>query len=191
MAGLGGLSVTSDQTIGTVQIDAKLRERHESDIKLTEFPLEDGAIATDHRIIKPKVLKIEGIVSNAKNALEELTGHIGNSDVTAYEQLVQLQESGIPFSLVSDLVVYDNMQIKDITANKDVSSANSLIFSASLQSMLIVNTQTVKLPKDKIPVPNKDRGSSTDDQGTKTPQDAGKPTDPANKSYAARIFDAL
>lgn len=190
MAGLNSLSIISDQYIGTVQIDAKIAEQHESTITVTEFPLEDGAIATDHRIIKPKILRINGIVSNAKSTLENITGHQGNSDVSTYEQLVQLQESGVPFDIVTDLVVYRNVLIKEISTEKNVTLANSLNFYATLQTILIIDTKSVKLPKNKIPAPNTDRAASTDDQGVKTPTSAGKVTDDANMSISKKIAAA-
>lgn len=187
MASLNNISASNDQTIGTVQIDARINEQHQSDITISEFPLEDGVIATDHRIIKPKILIIDGIVSNVKKTIEDITGHAGNSDVSTYEQLLELQESGVPFSIVTDLVVYNNMLIKDITAKKNQQTANVLMFTATLQSVLVINTQTIKLPKKKIAEPNKERGSSTEDQGTKVPDNQNKVTHPDNVSYLEKI----
>ena len=107
--------------IGSVTIDASIKEDHESNCELTENPIESGADVIDHVSMLPKKLSIEGVVSDSPVSYFEIdpsTGKISTNfnffgtssrSKDAYDTLIKLQESRTPFKVVTGLKVYDNM----------------------------------------------------------------------------------
>jgi hypothetical protein len=50
--------------IGTVVVDATIRETHSAGSDVTEHPVEDGSDIVDHCHLKQRVLQIEGLITN-------------------------------------------------------------------------------------------------------------------------------
>jgi hypothetical protein len=48
--------------IGTIMLDAVVSESHTSDIDITDNPVESGATMTDHAVVRPKGVSIEGVI---------------------------------------------------------------------------------------------------------------------------------
>ena len=61
-------SHTQDQTtvaafsVGTFTLDCQLEESHESNLVITENPMESGAVSSDHSYLEPKRYGVRGIV---------------------------------------------------------------------------------------------------------------------------------
>ncbi|GAM51631.1 phage-related protein [bacterium endosymbiont of Mortierella elongata FMR23-6] len=50
--------------IGTVTLDATLAEQHQSVLRISENPIESGALIADHAALEPKQITITGIVTD-------------------------------------------------------------------------------------------------------------------------------
>ena len=124
-------AIAFSRAIGPVPIDVVVTERHKSDIEITEIPIENGARITDHAFILPKKITLEGATGNA---------------TAAFNALVALQESRVPFTLVTGFYVYRNMLIKSISADRDKQFSTVLKFTADLQEIIIVSTSYVADP---------------------------------------------
>lgn len=72
---------TRTVTMNVLTIDATIEETHTSTIDITDFPIEDGSVISDHFILRPKELSIEGIITN--------------SPLTPYSQITGILSSGI------------------------------------------------------------------------------------------------
>lgn len=48
--------------IGNVLLDAELREVHSSDLRISDNPVESGAAVSDHAVLEPKTVQIEGVI---------------------------------------------------------------------------------------------------------------------------------
>lgn len=48
--------------IGTITLDAVVSESHTSDVDITDNPVESGATMTDHAVVKPKGISIQGVL---------------------------------------------------------------------------------------------------------------------------------
>jgi len=71
-----------------LKIDATISLSYRREAALTEYPVEDGADITDHYVIKPKMLSVQGVVSNTplefyEGAINVATGVIPNATVRA------------------------------------------------------------------------------------------------------------
>lgn len=117
------------RSIGGVFIDVVISEEHESEMSIAEHPVEKGAKISDHAWRERRYVKLEGVVDQSRA-------------MSAYRQLLDAQERAEPFSLVTGLMVYENMLIERITATRDKDHARVLKFEAECREVIIVNTES-------------------------------------------------
>lgn len=153
---LGSLSnlinlVPSDQ-IGTISVDATLEEIGTDLLQITEHPVEAGANITDHSFYRPAELVMHCGWSNA-NALfaTSLGGNqtfAGGSLVkddyisSIYSQLIALQQSLQPFTVVTTIRSYKNMVMTSIGLTRDQKTSQALMVTVTMRQIIIVSTQT-------------------------------------------------
>lgn len=132
------------RAIGGVFVDVVISEEHESRMTIAEHPVERGAKISDHAWRERRRVTLDGVVEQSRS-------------ISAYQQLLVVQDQAEPFSLVTGLMVYQNMLIERITVNRDKEHPRVLKFEAELSEVRIVNTET-----------SAGGGSSSDDkaQGT-------------------------
>lgn len=124
------------RTIGPVPIDNVEKETLESTLKITKVPVEFGANITDHAYTEPKRIIIEGYVGGSLTRPSA-----GRADAVAgWQALKRLQESRMPFTLVSGLDVHRNILIEKLTAERDSDYANVLKFTAECSEIIIVGS---------------------------------------------------
>jgi len=51
-----------NRRIGTIELDAVVEETHQSDLSLTENPIESSALVADHAVLEPQVITVAGVV---------------------------------------------------------------------------------------------------------------------------------
>lgn len=111
--------------IGPVKIDVVIAEDHTSEIEITSNPIENGSEVNDHAYLAPKQVSFE----------------IASSEAAAtYQALVRFQESRVPFTLVTGLMLYRNMLIKSISAKRDKRTSRILGGTIQMQEVIIVST---------------------------------------------------
>lgn len=144
-------------TIAGRQFDAVLQDTFEANVELTEYVIELGARATDHRVILPFKWSIVGAVSNnpLRTNLTDFTGALpfdsgvlstiaglsagflaGSSETRSsatLEFLIGLMTTGEPFDIDAGDIQLTNMVIARIRRTKDPENENGLIFEADLQ----------------------------------------------------------
>ncbi len=124
--------------IGTVEIDASLSEDHLYRAELTENPVEDGTVFTDHVVLLPVVLEMEGRISDATQSLLAFRGPGTVAD--AFKALVALQTSRQTFSVITGLNVYQNMMFEELSVPRVARDGRSIRFTAVLQEILVVGS---------------------------------------------------
>ncbi len=118
-------AIAFSTAIGPVSIDCVISERPNSELQITEIPIESGARITDHAVLAPKKLTLE----------------IANGNVAeSFRALVAFQESRVPFTIVTGLNVFNNMLIKSINPERDATFSRILRASIDLQEAIIVET---------------------------------------------------
>lgn len=132
------------RSIGGVFVDVVISEEHESVMTIAEHPVERGAKISDHAWRERRRVTLEGVVDQSRA-------------ISAYQQLLAVQEQAEPFSLVTGLMVYQNMLIERITVTRDREHPRVLKFEAECSEVKIVDTES-----------SAGGGSSSDDkaQGT-------------------------
>lgn len=131
--------------MGALVFDAVFEETHDSELSVTDNPVETGVVISDHAFMLPLGLNINAGVSDSPLHETFNDPYSGNKrSVKAYELLTALQRSAEPFDVQTGLKLYRNMVCQKITTLQDKESAGALIFSAQLREVIIVKTEQVK-----------------------------------------------
>lgn len=155
--------------IGGFFFDATLREEHTSTLKITSHPVQTGANITDHSYVEPSVLTMEIGMSDGMDSLipNQFTGQYTKS-VSAYQTLLDLQESRIPVSVLTRIRKYDNMLIEEITVPDDAKSLHGLHCTVTLREIFVVevSTTTVSARTQATGQTNRGNVQAVEDKGT-------------------------
>jgi len=57
------LFIRTKRSIAGVQLDAMISEAHDNSVRLTKHPIEKGADITDHAVVEPKRITLNGVVT--------------------------------------------------------------------------------------------------------------------------------
>jgi hypothetical protein len=178
---------------GGLVFDAVFRESHESELIVTDNPVEAGNIISDHAYMGPLRLVIDAGVSDTPLALQPDDPF--SSDVSrsrkAYEMLSDLQKKAEPFDVQTGLKLYKNMLCTNIRVNQDKTTANVFSFTAELREVIIVTTQIVTYPKRKPGKPDR-QASKKREKGEVNPQQVADQTpsgqpNPKKQSLAKKL----
>lgn len=159
--------------ISEVQVDAFLREAATATARVTRNPVENGADVNDHIIIEPMRFVMEGVVSNtgssvltaAAFATAQFSLKVSRSQAV-WADLLELQASRTPFTLVQNLKSYNNVAIESLTAVQDVNTANALIFTANLIEIIYVGKEAPPIVEYSSSTTS-DKASPTSNSGTR------------------------
>lgn len=127
------------RAIGPVPVDIIEKETLESTLKVTKLPVEFGADITDHAYREPRRIVLEGVIGGSLT--RSSTGRV--EAVAGWQALKQLQESRIPFTLISGLDVHQNILIEKLTADRDKDWSRVLKFTAECTEIIIVSSAYV------------------------------------------------
>lgn len=152
--GLDMISLTTKR-IGEIDIAVTFEEAYSDELTITEHPVENGANISDHAIKRPREVVIKCGWSNADyaallgtSAARLLNGYPSNGDYvnSIYSQLISLQESREPMTVVTSRRMYNNMLIGSLTVVNDMKTTGALMCTATLREIIIVSTRATTLP---------------------------------------------
>lgn len=141
-------SVAIIRSIGGLVFDAVFEEVHETELEVTDTPVESGVLVSDHAYMKPRKVTITAGVSETPlyAPLNDPFSSNAGRTVKAYELLTALQKLAEPFDVQTGLVLYTNMVCTNIRTMQDKDHVGALLFTASLREVVIVSTETVTYP---------------------------------------------
>lgn len=142
-------------TVGGVTLDATISEDHEFNSRVTNFPVEDGSIISDHIIKEPETLQITGIVTDTPLAILAAF----NRSIDAFNRLIQIYENRERISVVTGIRVYTDMVMTSLQVPRNVQTGQSLTFVIELQKIFLDRSvrylenidNPFNKPQDKIP----------------------------------------
>lgn len=142
---------TNGWTIGGLAFDGIMKTEHTAEVKATTYPVQTGAVMTDHAIVLPKVLDIEIMVSDATpgnslsgikttnrllNAVVDFgvrrfltNGNVvagNNRSAATYAILKSMVEARVPITVVTRLGTYHNMLLVKLNSPDDVKTQFAL-----------------------------------------------------------------
>jgi len=141
--------------IGAIAIQVAVEETHEDEMQVTEHPVERGAEIADHAFKRNPVVTIQCGWSNSDYAALLSTaegtffgGALPSSEYIqlVYSQLLELQETARPFSVMTSMRIYDSMLFKSLVVKRDPRTGNALMAQATFKAVRIVDTRVTSLP---------------------------------------------
>jgi hypothetical protein len=158
--------------IGLIIPDVVISEKHSDTLEITEHPTEDKAPIADHAFKRPSELVMEVGFAGGGSLLDLLDTTsfgvgLGLSPKETYQQLLDLQESRVPFDVVTGKRIYSNMLIRVIDVTTDRTSENVLMASLVMRQVIISKTQSVSVA-DKSDMTTGASTSAVQNTGTKS-----------------------
>lgn len=161
------------QPTGTIfTVECSTNETHSRESPATEFPIESGDTVNDNILIRNFVLELKGTITDnplsptnalvttaiatilpaavvvAASAAQAVASAIAGSSspsVQAYEQLLTIQASRMPFDVVTSLKRYNNMWINSLSVPRQAQNGNELEFTVKLAQLNLVSPQYVNI----------------------------------------------
>lgn len=142
------------KTQNGIMIDASISEEHVTSVEVSENPVEDGANVADHVQINPDQLTIEGVITDAplgyavigniQNITRSVATFFGKSSrsIDAYNEMVKLQKSRQPFTVVTGLKRYKSMIMTELSVPRTKDTGGAVHFRAVFKEVPIVKSKT-------------------------------------------------
>ena len=125
------------RTIDTIQVNVVINENTTDTLTVTKQPVQQGAAITDHAYSEPTVFSHTVYFSaNLTLSLSKL-----------YQQLLQLQQSRTPFTIVTPKRTYTSMLMTTLSQTTDKNTENTLSITASYQQIIIVSIEKQTVPR--------------------------------------------
>lgn len=178
------------RSMGGLVFDAVFEETHESELEVTDNPVETGVVVSDHAYMKPLRFTLSAGVSDTPlrvPADDPFQSDAGRSK-RAYEVLTELQARAEPFDVQTGLKLYKNMVCCSVRTSQDKDTSGALVFTAEIREVIIVYTQVVKYPPRKAGATKRQAGAKKD----KGEQQGSEVSDkPKKQSLAAKLKTAI
>lgn len=157
-----------------VVVDVRVSEAHNFTSKITDYPIEDGAVLSDHVLINPSSISMTGTVSNTplpKVGTEiPTTGNGERRSDIAYEALIKANREKQTVVYDSTLASYTGI-ITDLTFVKNNSTGESINFSATFREVrkgFVKRADPSTFPNENaLALSIKDRASTKKNNGKK------------------------
>ncbi|HIH5172594.1 TPA: phage baseplate protein [Klebsiella pneumoniae] len=168
-----------------------ISERHSDTLEITEHPVEVGAAISDHAYRRPYEVVMQVGFAGGGSLLDLLDTtsfgvSAGLSPKDVYQNLLDLQNSRVPFDVVTGKRIYTNMLIRAIEVTTDRTSENVLSAVLTLREVIITSS-TTKQVAAKADMKLGANTSAVQDSGVKT----SKPVANESALKSSGVFDGL
>lgn len=127
--------------VGTIDLDVTITEQHRYNSRVTNYPVEDGTIVSDHIINEPDTLTLQALVSDSPLNILALP----NRSVDVFNRLVDIQQRRELVTVVTGLKIYDSMAITSLDVPRNLETGQSLTFTIELQKVTLDTSVRVQL----------------------------------------------
>lgn len=151
----GSVLIRSHRGMAGLHQQVTLEESHEDSLEITNHPVEQGAAISDHAFKRARTVSIRAGMSDSS-----LVGG-QNPAKEFYELLLKLQESRMPFDIVTGKRLYTNMLLESLSVGTNQDTENSLVFNAQCREVILVQTQVSTVaPRGDHAFPGKTGGTT-------------------------------
>lgn len=126
-----------NRKIGSITVNVVVNESTSDDLTITKQPVQQGASITDHAYKEPTTLGMQVYFSD----------NIFLSLSKIYQDLLDLQNSRVPFDVLTPKRIYRNMLISSLKQTTDKSTENCLSLGISFQEVILVSVSTTTVPR--------------------------------------------
>lgn len=177
--------------IGSVTLDASVKELHKASAKATRHPVESEAGFTsnisDNVHIDPLSIQIEGVVSGHPTLFLVAIARLfagGAKDPVSEAHLDLLSDllSGRLITVVTTLLEYPDMVLEDVEVTRDAKKGNSLYFRATATMITLVTLETVETGGS-----GSAGGGATKSGGSSPPKEASAGASTKSRTFLSKI----
>lgn len=138
--------------VGSITLDASVRENHVATAKVTRHPIqaEEGSQSsvTDHVIVDPLSITIDGVISGhpaeVASSLVALFAGGGKDPVKdAHQTMLDDLLTGRLVTVITSLMEYPNMVLESVNVVREAKTGNSLHFTATATMVNLVTLETI------------------------------------------------
>ncbi|EFM88744.1 phage baseplate protein [Actinobacillus pleuropneumoniae] len=151
--------------VGVIELDALLTESTSLRSQITEYPVEDGTVISDHITHESESLSIEGVITSAGTLFNVSMGKA--KLISAKEEFRILHEKRALITVVTGLDVYVDFAIESCEINRNADDGERFNVNLTLKKIKKVSLRTEEIP------PEKASGKAKGKAG-KTAKNAGK-----------------
>lgn len=126
-----------DRKISGITVNVVTQENTTDDLTITKQPVQQGASITDHAYKEPTAFTMQAFFSD--NLFLSLS--------KVYQDLLDLQNSRVPFDVLTPKRIYRNMLLASLKQTTDKTTENCLSLSMSFQEVIIVSVSTTTVPR--------------------------------------------
>ncbi|MBL0320452.1 MAG: hypothetical protein IPP74_14350 [Alphaproteobacteria bacterium] len=140
-----------------------MEENSNDELEITQHPVQRGADITDHAYLKPATVSIRFIYTPnfTLTPLDQM-----------YQELLALQSSREPFTIVTGKRVYQNMLFRSLSVSTDVTKENILYVMGDFQQVILVDVGETNVPvQSQQQIPQKTNSTSNLGDKKATPVD--------------------
>lgn len=139
-------------SVGSVNMHIILEEQHAVDVVVTEHPVQDGSVISDHVSVKLREGSLKALVSNhslseAKTFNPSATpgDELKNVALDAWDRLKQVAEAMQPVTIVTVMETYKNVIVTHVGAVRNGESGDAQEFDVKFKQI-----KRVQLKEDRI-----------------------------------------
>lgn len=128
------------RTVDTIKVNVIVNENTNDTLTVTRQPVQQGASVTDHAYKEPTGFSHTIL----------FTANLGTSLSQIYTKLQTLQNSRVPFTIVTPKRTYTNMLMTTLAMTTDKQTENCLSITCSYTQIIIVNVTTVQVQRKQL-----------------------------------------
>jgi hypothetical protein len=132
-----------NRMIGPITVQVVTTENTNDTLTVTRQPVQQGASIADHAYKEPTAF------STAILFKDNLTTSLSK----IYQNLLDLQNSRVPFDIITPKRIYHNMLMTVLAQTTDKTTENCLSINASFQEVIIVKVTTVQVNRSNLKNP--------------------------------------
>lgn len=141
----------TDGSYRELPLDAAVSQQHVKSVEVTKYPVEDGAVISDHAILLQDTYQVEGLVSNAPLVDPAEMGAMARRAETARDRLEAIIVAREPVTIDTGAKVLEMMVLSGLTFPRDSAAGDCTRFSCSATQITVSRSETVALPRSGKP----------------------------------------
>lgn len=158
-----GTYIGKSQVLRHLPFNLFISEKHSLNFKVSEHPLQDGAVISDHVTRELRSVEIEGMFTNhplkkladvskvsfkeieQQASKEDIEPTVSNTALANFEKLQRLAKRKMPVRIVCALEIYPKMIITSLDYERGPKSGSSIKFTMKLRELVTVSLRQTTL----------------------------------------------
>jgi hypothetical protein len=129
-----------------IELDAAISRSTELSVEVTKFPVETGAVISDHAILAPDRFQLSGMISNTPTIADTRQKDTRRAQ-DARDRLKDIRQRRVAVTIEANGERHENLVMIALSFPEDGSTGDAVHFSASFERILMATTQVEALPK--------------------------------------------